>query len=175
MHGVVEQAKNVSEFSENGGECRSFQAKEKRDRKARGFQAEEKRDEEERGFQVKENRGGEGQDFQAKEKRGGEDTAWQIERARNKYGAKALPTRTLILQAIATSIDALSVGFAIAEYSVTEALIAGAIIAAVTFCICIGGLLIGKKTGDLLGWRASIFGGIILIGIGIEIWAGGMF
>lgn len=82
---------------------------------------------------------------------------------------------SLIVQGIATSIDALSVGFTIADYKVLMAFIASVIIAVVTFFICIGGLLIGKKVGTKLNSKASILGGIILIGIGIEIFVKGIF
>ncbi|MDD5824104.1 MAG: manganese efflux pump MntP family protein [Firmicutes bacterium] len=77
----------------------------------------------------------------------------------------------LMVQGVATSIDALSVGFAIADYSVGMALICGLIIAIVTFVICIVGLSIGKKAGSHLAGKASILGGVILIAIGIEIFA----
>ncbi|MCQ2585017.1 MAG: manganese efflux pump MntP family protein [Treponema sp.] len=82
---------------------------------------------------------------------------------------------TLMLQGIATAIDALSVGFTIAEYNTVTALTAGLIIAVVTFVICLVGLLIGKKVGEKLSGKAEIFGGIILIGIGIEIFVKGVF
>ena len=82
---------------------------------------------------------------------------------------KTLTVGTLLLQGVATSIDALSVGFTIAEYDLRMALIACVIIAAVTFIICIGGLLIGRKVGTVLAGKASIAGGLILIFIGIEI------
>lgn len=75
----------------------------------------------------------------------------------------------LILQGIATSIDALSVGFTIADYGIAKALTACFIIAAVTFIICMGGLSIGKKVGTKLSKKAGILGGTILILIGIEI------
>ena len=75
----------------------------------------------------------------------------------------------LFVQGIATSIDALSVGFTIAEYNWIMALAASLIIAIVTFFICIGGLIIGKKFGTKLSNKAQILGGIILIAIGIEI------
>lgn len=75
----------------------------------------------------------------------------------------------LLVQGIATSIDALSVGFTIADYSPIEALASALIIAVVTFAICIGGLVIGKKAGTKLAGKAGILGGIILIFIGIEI------
>lgn len=82
---------------------------------------------------------------------------------------------TLIVQGIATSIDALSVGFTIADYNSLMAFIASLIIAVVTFFICIGGLIIGKKVGTKLNTKASILGGLILIGIGIEIFVKGIF
>ena len=80
----------------------------------------------------------------------------------------------LLIQGIATSIDALSVGFTIAEYNGLMALVAALIIAAVTFLICLIGLLIGKKFGTKLSNKAQIFGGIILIFIGLEIFITGI-
>ena len=81
----------------------------------------------------------------------------------------------LIVQGIATSIDALSVGFTIAEYNFLQALICAAIIAVVTFGICTAGVLIGKKFGTYLSNKAQIFGGCILIFIGIEIFVSSFF
>jgi putative Mn2+ efflux pump MntP len=86
-----------------------------------------------------------------------------------------LSTHTLILQAVATSIDALSVGFAIAEYNGLMAFAASLIIAAVTLVICLGGIRIGTKAAGKLEGRASILGGLILIGIGLEIWISNIF
>ena len=80
----------------------------------------------------------------------------------------------LVVQGIATSIDALSVGFTIAEYDVWQALLAVALIAAVTFVICLGGVLIGKKFGAGLSGKATILGGSILVIIGIYIFITGM-
>lgn len=84
-------------------------------------------------------------------------------------GAKSLGVGTLMLQGIATSIDALSVGFTISSYGTASALVCCLIIAAVTFVLCMTGLIFGKKFGEALTDKASIFGGIILIGIGLEI------
>ena len=81
----------------------------------------------------------------------------------------------LLLQGVATSIDALSVGFTIAHYNVLEALLATLLIGAVTFFICFMGLEIGKKAGTRLAGKAGIFGGAILIFIGIEIFVSSMF
>ena len=75
----------------------------------------------------------------------------------------------LIVQGIATSIDALSVGFTIANHDFIHALVSCIIIAVVTFGICIGGVFIGKRFGTKLTGKANIFGGVILILIGIEI------
>ena len=80
-----------------------------------------------------------------------------------------LSFRTLILQGIATSIDALSVGFTIAEYGALQAFAASMIIGVVTYFICMAGLFIGRRAGTALAGKASIFGGVILIAIGIEI------
>ena len=88
--------------------------------------------------------------------------------------AKGLSFSGLLVQGVATSIDALSVGFTIAEYDWTMALTSSLIIAIVTFCICMGGLLIGKKAGTHLSGKASILGGVILIAIGLEIFISGM-
>ena len=81
----------------------------------------------------------------------------------------------LLIQGIATSIDALSVGFTIAEYSFPAALTEALIIGIVTFAICMAGLRIGKYFGMKLAGKASILGGVILIGIGLEIFLTGVF
>ena len=81
----------------------------------------------------------------------------------------------LLIQGIATSIDALSVGFTIAEYSFPAALTEALIIGIVTFGICMAGLRIGKYFGMKLAGKASILGGVILIGIGLEIFLTGVF
>ncbi|MCF0133416.1 MAG: manganese efflux pump [Blautia sp.] len=86
-----------------------------------------------------------------------------------------LGMNALLVQGVATSIDALSVGFTIAEYDAAMAVLAAAIIAAVTFVICMAGLTLGKKLGTKLAGKASILGGVILIGIGIEIFVTGIF
>lgn len=88
----------------------------------------------------------------------------------NKVGVAAL-----LVQGVATSIDALSVGFTIAEYGLSMAIVCALLIAVVTFFICMGGLMIGKKFGTKLANKASILGGAILIFIGIEIFVTGVF
>ena len=75
----------------------------------------------------------------------------------------------LIVQGIATSIDALSVGFTMAELKVPEAIAEAVIIGVVTMGVCLAGIFIGRKAGDRLSDKATILGGIILIAIGVEI------
>lgn len=82
---------------------------------------------------------------------------------------------TLIVQGVATSIDALSVGFTIATYGAFMAIVCAFIIACVTFVVCAGGLTLGRKFGTRLSGRASILGGIILILIGFEIFISSFF
>lgn len=83
--------------------------------------------------------------------------------------------KALMLQGVATSIDALSVGFTIADYDFVSALLAALIIAAVTFFICMGGLVIGRTAGTRLAGRAGILGGVILLFIGAEIFVTSIF
>ncbi len=85
-----------------------------------------------------------------------------------------LSTSDLIIQGIATSIDALSVGFTIAAYSAFTAVMSSLIIGIVTLFICIAGLYLGRQIGTRLAGKASILGGVILIAIGLEIWARGV-
>ena len=96
-------------------------------------------------------------------------------RSRDKAEEKpGVGVGALLIQGIATSIDALSVGFTIAEYDFPMALACALIIAAVTFVICVGGLILGRNFGTKLAGKASVLGGIILIAIGIEIFVTGI-
>lgn len=81
----------------------------------------------------------------------------------------------LLVQGIATSIDALSVGFTIAEHDLVQALVCSLVIAVVTFALCMGGLAIGKRFGTHLAGKAGILGGVILILIGLKIFVSGVF
>ena len=89
--------------------------------------------------------------------------------------ASILTIGTLIVQGIATSIDALSVGFTTSEYTMPYALLSSTIIGVVTFAICFAGLMLGKKFGTKLAGKASILGGAILVLIGLEIFIKGIF
>lgn len=92
------------------------------------------------------------------------------EERETKVGVSAL-----LIQGIATSIDALSVGFTIADYGFVMALVCSIIIAVVTFVVCSAGVFIGKKFATKLSDKATIFGGVILMLIGLEIWITGVF
>ncbi|MBQ8041455.1 MAG: manganese efflux pump [Lachnospiraceae bacterium] len=92
----------------------------------------------------------------------------EVEKTEVGFGA-------LMVQGVATSIDALSVGFTISEYGLVMAFVCALIIAVVTFIICMVGLFIGKKVGTKLSGKANILGGLILIFIGIEIFLTGIF
>lgn len=81
---------------------------------------------------------------------------------------KNLAIGLLLVQGVATSIDALAVGVSFAALSV-NIVSAAAFICIVTFAFSIVGVLIGKRFGDIFGNKAEIIGGIILIGIGLKI------
>ena len=101
-----------------------------------------------------------------------------VDSVRNKNEiseASKVGIAALLVQGIATSIDALSVGFTTAEFCATEAILEALIIAAVTFVICTAGVIIGKTVGDKFANRAGILGGAILIFIGLEIFITGVF
>lgn len=105
---------------------------------------------------------------------GGKMLAEGIRGKDSQEEASKLGLGALLIQGVATSIDALSVGFTIAEYDWLMALVCSLIIAAVTLCICLGGLVLGRKFGMRLAGRAQILGGAILIFIGLEIFISSM-
>jgi len=82
-------------------------------------------------------------------------------------GKQVLPLSVLGLQAIATSIDALAVGVSFAALSVNVVL-AASLIALTTALMCCIALVLGRRFGSMLGERATILGGIVLIAIGIK-------
>lgn len=86
-----------------------------------------------------------------------------------------LTGRMLLLQGIATSIDALSVGFAIADYQLSWALTSATIIMLETFAISVAGVHLGRVFGNKLADKATVLGGLILIGIGVEIFVSNVF
>ena len=97
-----------------------------------------------------------------------------IKRKENEEEQTAVGLKGVLIQGIATSIDALSVGFTISDYNWMEALLACLLIGTITFFICYAGLGIGKKAGTKLAGKAGILGGVILILIGLEIFITGI-
>ena len=95
-------------------------------------------------------------------------------RGKEDEEARRLTIPVLLLQGVATAIDALSVGFTIAGYELPMALFASLIIGAVTFVICMAGLWIGRRFGSVFR-HAEVVGGVILIAIGIEIFVKNIF
>lgn len=93
----------------------------------------------------------------------------------DECNCKKIGITALLVQGVATSIDALSVGFTIADYNLKMAVVCAAVIAVVTFFICAGGIFIGRKFGTRLAGKAGIFGGTILVLIGLEIFITGIF
>ena len=93
-------------------------------------------------------------------------------RNREEQEAEKVGAGGLVMQGIATSIDALSVGFTMTELTWLQALAESALIGIVTFGICMAGILIGRKAGTKLSGKASILGGLVLIAIGIKILIG---
>lgn len=89
-------------------------------------------------------------------------------------GAASLSPAAILLQGVATSIDALSAGFTIARSGPLAALTEAGIIAAVTFPICAVGIAVGRRFGTRLAGRARLLGGVILILIGVEIFVTGI-
>ena len=87
---------------------------------------------------------------------------------RARPAARPLNRNTLLVQGLATSVDALSAGFAVASYGLFRALSACTVIAAVTFFDCLAALSIGKRFGLLFARQASVCGGLLLMGIGVE-------
>ena len=97
----------------------------------------------------------------------------EAEEAQRKQEA-CLGFGTLMVQGIATSIDALSVGFTISDYGTMMAAVCSFLIAVTTFVLCMAGLKFGKKFGERLADKATIFGGLLLIAIGVEIFVKGV-
>ena len=75
----------------------------------------------------------------------------------------------LLVQGVATSIDALAVGVSFAMLPNVNIVTAAGFIALVTFVLSIAAVFVGKKFGNLLNNKAQIIGGLILIAIGIKI------
>lgn len=79
-----------------------------------------------------------------------------------------LSIKVILTLSVATSIDALAVGFSFSTI-LDKILLAVIIIGAVTFIASMLGILLGKKTGPKINKYAEITGGVILIAIGLKI------
>ena len=99
------------------------------------------------------------------------DTA-SSENSGEKNGA--VPFVPLLIQGIATSIDALAVGISLSAFG-GNIFSDSAIIGCTTFILSFAAAFIGKKSGDLLKDKAQLLGGIILTGMGLKIFIEHMF
>ncbi len=86
-----------------------------------------------------------------------------------------LTAKTLLMQGIATSIDALAVGVSFAALKDVNIAFASGAICCITFAFSVAGVLIGKKFGTMLNNKAQFVGGLILVGIGIKIFVEHVF
>ncbi|MGF7145005.1 putative Mn2+ efflux pump MntP [Anaerotaenia torta] len=82
--------------------------------------------------------------------------------------------KNLLIQAVATSIDALAAGVSIAVLNI-HILYAALLIGLITFVLCTAGVYIGKSFGSLLGLRAKVAGGVVLLFIGLKIFTENQF
>lgn len=81
--------------------------------------------------------------------------------------ARRLALATVLAQAIATAIDAFAVGVSLRAQAVSV-VVAAPIIALTTFLCCVVALSLGRKLGEVLGDRAQVAGGIVLVLIGLK-------
>ena len=88
-----------------------------------------------------------------------------------QQGATTLSYGKLVFQAVATAIDAFAVGVSFRAHSV-DILVASALFGIITAILCTSALFIGKKLGSLLGDRAEMVGGVVLILIGLKAFFG---
>lgn len=81
--------------------------------------------------------------------------------------ARRLTLVTVLAQAIATAIDAFAVGVSLRAQAVSV-VVAAPVIALTTFLCCVVALALGHKLGEVLGDRAQVAGGIVLVLIGLK-------
>lgn len=77
--------------------------------------------------------------------------------------------KSVLLLAVATSIDAFAVGISFSFKATHSILFSISVIGIITFLTSFAGFFIGRKSGEMLGEKAEIFGGAILILIGLKI------
>ncbi len=105
------------------------------------------------------------------------DAIKQLRSKEEEIKEKKYSVPEVIVQGVATSIDALFVGVSFAateglKNSIPNVLVGVAIIGVTTFAISLAGLLIGVKIGNILKNKsgiATLIGGLVLIGIGLKI------
>ncbi|SDM88610.1 manganese efflux pump MntP family protein [Acetanaerobacterium elongatum] len=102
------------------------------------------------------------------------ETIKELRNPKEECPAGGISAKTIFIQAVATSIDALAVGVSLAAMNV-DIIYAAAMIAGVTFVICLAGAYLGKSVGRLLKDKAEIFGGVVLILLGIKIFIEDVF
>lgn len=102
------------------------------------------------------------------------ESVCQLRRPEQQAAPRQLTLRLMLTQAVATSIDALAVGigFAVMQVNITLACLA---IGVITFGCSLAGTWLGRRFGQLLGRAAEIFGGLILVTIGLKIFVEHMF
>lgn len=100
-----------------------------------------------------------------------EEEAQQGAQQEAQQGAITLSYGKLVFQAVATAIDAFAVGVSFRAHSV-DILVASTLFGIITAILCTIALFIGKKLGSLLGDRAEMVGGAVLILIGLKAFFG---
>lgn len=100
-----------------------------------------------------------------------EEEAQQGAQQEAQQGATTLSYGKLVFQAVATAIDAFAVGVSFRAHSV-DILVASALFGIITVILCTIALFVGKKLGSLLGDRAEMVGGAVLILIGLKAFFG---
>ena len=104
----------------------------------------------------------------ARELRHGGEAASDVEKvAGATEGRRRLTVRMVLVQAVATSIDAFAVGVSFLASGAPIAL-AAPVVGVTTFACCVVALLAGRRFGALLGDRAEIVGGVVLLAIGVK-------
>lgn len=92
----------------------------------------------------------------------------------NKEGRRKIGIKTLLLQGVAASIDALSVGCALGMYSAARLFTASFTIGLTTFILCLLAFMLGERIPIKYSYNANIAGGTVLVAIGLEIVLGGL-
>ncbi len=86
-----------------------------------------------------------------------------------KECTRNLTIKVMLVQAVSTSIDALTVGVSLSSQPMSFMSNAVALISIITFVMCLGSIYIGKRIGTRLNCKAEVIGGIVLIIIGIRL------